>query len=289
MSTASIFDPEFRQRLEVLKRLVARALAGRGGAGRSPLQERGGRVEFAGHRPYARGDEVSSIDWSVYARLEALVVKEFEAPREAHLLLVLDRSGSMACFDKDAAALRVAAALGWLGLAAGARVACCSRTAASPWLTAPERFPELLAALEKMPQGGTADLPAAVERAPALGTGRRTAVILSDFYEAEPAARAVGALRRRAGTVVGAHVVAPQELRAPDVAAVALRDAESGEVMRVRLDGATRSRFHAEADAFLSARETMAARHGARLCRVAPEDDLLAAVERVVVGGERTP
>ncbi|MHC4817639.1 MAG: DUF58 domain-containing protein, partial [Planctomycetota bacterium] len=100
---------------------------------------------------------------------------------------------------------------------------------------------------------------------------------------------ALGALRRRAGTVVGAHVVAPEELRAPDVAAVALRDAESGEVLRVRLDGATRSRFHAEADAFLSARETMAARHGVRLCRFAPEDDLLAAVERVVVGGEHGP
>ena len=289
MSVSSIFHPEFRQRLEVLKRIVARALAGRGGAGRSPLQERGGRVEFAGHRPYASGDEVRSIDWSVYARLEALVVKEFEAPREAHLLLVLDRSGSMALFDKDAAALRVAAALGWLGLAAGARVACCSRGGASPWLTAQERFPELLAALEKMPQGGTADLPAAVERAPALGTGRRTAVIFSDLYEAEPAARALGVLRRRAGTVVGAHVVAPEELRAPDVAAVALRDAESGEVLRVRLDGATRSRFLAEAEAFLSGRENLAARHGARLCRVAPGDDLIAAVERVVVGGEPTP
>jgi uncharacterized protein (DUF58 family) len=280
----SIFDAEFRQRLEVLKRLVARALAGRGGAGRSPLQERGGRVEFAGHRPYASGDEVRSIDWSVYARLEALVVKEFEAPREAHLLLVLDRSGSMACFGKDATALRVAAALGWLGLAGGARVACCSRAAGSPWLTAQERFPELLAALEKLPRGGTADLPAAVERAPALGTGRRTAVVFSDLYEAEPAARALGALRRRAGTVVGAHVVAPEELRAPDVPAVALRDAESGDVLRVRLDGATRSRFRAEAEAFLSARENLAASHGARLCRVAPGDDLIAAIERVVVG-----
>jgi uncharacterized protein (DUF58 family) len=267
---------------------VARALAGRGGAGRSPLQERGGRVEFAGHRPYASGDEVRSIDWSVYARLEALVVKEFEAPREAHLLLVLDLSGSMTCFGKDEAALRVAAALGWLGLAAGARVACCSRAGSSPWLTAQERFPELIAALEKLPRGGTADLPAAVERAPALGTGRRTAVLFSDLYEAEPAARALGALCRRAGTVVAAHLVAPAELRAPEGAAAALRDAESDEVLRVRLDAAMRARFHAEADAFLSARETLAAGHGARLCRLAPQDDLLAAVERVVVGGERT-
>ncbi|MHC4547433.1 MAG: DUF58 domain-containing protein [Planctomycetota bacterium] len=282
-----VFDSEFQRRLEVLKRLVARALAGRGGAGRSPLHERGGRVEFAGHRPYSAGDEVRSIDWSAYARLEALVVKEFEAPREAHLLLVLDRSASMDCFGKDAASLRVAAALGWLGLAAGARVSCCSRAAASRWLSAKEHFPELLAALEKLPKGAAADLPAAVERAPALGTGRRTAVIFSDLYEAEPATRALAALRRRAATVVCAQVVAPEELRAPAVPAVALRDAETGEILRVRLDAATRSRFHAEGGAFLAERAALAARHGARLCRVAPRDDLLAAVERVVVGGER--
>jgi len=282
----AIFDPEFRRRLEVLKRIVARALAGRGGAGRAPLAERGGRVEFAGHRPYAAGDDARSIDWAAYARLETLVVKEFEAPREAHLLIVLDRSGSMRCFGKDEAALRLAAALGWLGLAAGARVACTARDLASPWLTAPERFPELLAALEKAASGGTADLPAAVERAPPLGTGRRTAVVLSDLYEAEPAARAVGALRRRLGTVVCAHLVAPDELRAPADGALLLRDAETGEVLPVRLDDARRAQFRAAGEAFLQERAQMAARHGARLTRVAPGDDLIAAVEKVIVGGE---
>jgi uncharacterized protein (DUF58 family) len=279
-----IFDEEFRRRLEVLKRLVAKALAGRGGAGRSPLVERGGRVEFGGHRAYAPGDEARSVDWNAYARLEALVVKEFEAPKEAHLLLVLDRSGSMRCFGKDAAALRLAAALGWLGLAAGARVACTSSHGGSPWITAPERFPELLGALERTPADGTADLPAAVERAPPLGTGRRTAVVLSDLYEAGPGARAVAALRRRAESVVCAHVVAPEELRAPAAEALRLRDAESAELLEVRLDAAARARFAAAAEAFLADRAALAARHGARLSIVRPGDDLIAAVERVVVG-----
>jgi uncharacterized protein (DUF58 family) len=279
-----VFDEEFRQRLEVLKRLVAKALAGRGGAGRSPLVERGGRVEFGGHRPYAPGDEARTIDWNAYARLETLVVKEFEAPKEAHLLLVLDRSASMACFGKDAAALRLAAALGWLGLAAGARVACTSCRGASPWITAAERFPELLNALDRTPADGVADLPAAVDRAPPLGTGRRTAVLLSDLYEAEPAARAVAALRRRADAVVCAHVVSSEEVRVPAGEGFKVRDAETGELMDVRLDAAGRDRFHAAAAGFLADREAMAARHGARLCRVEPDGDLIAAVEKIVVG-----
>ena len=99
----------------------------------------------------------------------------------------------------------------------------------STWLTAPERFAELLAVLEKLPQGGEADLPGAVERAPPMGTGRRTAVILSDFYEAEPLMRALAVLGRRTGTVLGGHVLAPEELRPPEDSVVRLRDAESGE------------------------------------------------------------
>ncbi len=277
-----LFDAEFRRRLEVLRRLVARALAGRGGAGRSPLQERGGRVEFAGHRAYVAGDDAGNIDWNVYARLEALVVKEFEAPREAHLLLVLDRSGSMECFSKDRTALRVAAALGWLGLAAGARVACTARGGASRWISARERFPELLEALERTPQDGAADLPQAVERAPTLGTGRRTAVVFSDLYEAESAARALAALRRRTSTVICAHVLSPDELKAPAEPALLLEDAESGGVLQLELDTRARAAFQKEAERFVKDREALAAKHGARLARIAPGDDLVAAVERIV-------
>jgi uncharacterized protein (DUF58 family) len=278
-----IFDDDFRRRLEVLKRIVARALAGRGGAGRSPLRERGGRVEFASHRSYVPGDDASVIDWNVYGRLETLVVKEFEAPREAQLLLLLDRSDSMDLFDKDPTALRTAAALGWLALAAGARVACAARGGASSWITATERFPELLDALEKLPRGGAAELPAAVERAPVMGSGRRTVVLFSDLYEAEPAARALAALRRRVSTVVCAHVLAPEELRAPGGPAVIVRDAESGASMQVRLDAHARQAFHDAAERFGAERSELAARHGARLVRIAPDSDLVLSVERLLL------
>ena len=278
-----IFDAEFRRRLEVLKRIVSRALAGRGGAGRSAVRERGGRVEFAGHRVYASGDDVRAVDWNAYARLEALVVKEFEAPREGHLLLVLDRSGSMGCFGKDETALRMAAALGWLGLASGARVACVSRAAASPWITAQARFPELLEALEQLPSGGVADLPAAVQRARAPGSGPRTAMVFSDLYETAPAARALAALRRKSRRVQCVQVLAREELTPPPASALVLRDAETDASARVRLDSRIRARFRERVDAFLEERRSLVSRHGARLCRVLVGEDLIAAVERVIL------
>jgi len=284
---SAVFDPEFRRRLEVLKQVVARALAGRGGAGRSPLHERGGRVEFAGHRAYASGDDVRAIDWNACARLGAFVVKEFEAPREAQLLLLLDRSPSMDHFGKRETMLRLAAGLGWLGLLAGARVATATAAAASRWIAAPERLQELLDTLERLPPQATADLPGAIGRAPPGGSGRKTLVLLSDFYESEPFARSLALVARRGATVVCAQIVAHDELRAPAHAALSVRDAESGETLDVALDHAARARFHAAAEAFLADRAAVATRHGARLVRIAPGDDLVSAVTEVLLAGER--
>jgi uncharacterized protein (DUF58 family) len=274
----SPFDESFRRRLEVLKRVVAKALAGRGGGGRAPIAERGGRVEFADHRAYTPGDDPRNIDWAAYARLETLVIKEFEAPREAHLLLVVDRSASMEPFGKADAAARLAGALGWLGLAAGARVAVATSAGASRWISGPERFPELLTALE---QSGNGDLPRAIERAPAAGAGRRTAILVGDFYEAETMTRGLAALGRAQRVCV--QVVAPEELRAPDAAAARLRDAETGEELEVQLDEETRTRFAREAEKFLEDRAQLATKHGARFTRIAPDADLVAAVEEVLV------
>jgi len=282
LKSDTLFDESFRRRLAVLKRVVARALAGRGGGGRSPIAERGGRIEFADHRAYAAGDELSTIDWAVYARLEKLVVKEFEAPRESQLLLLVDRSRSMALFGKQECALRLAAALGWLGLAAGARVSVASAGGASRWVAAPERFPELLDALERMPVSETADFPQAVQRAPAAAGGRRTAILLGDFYEAEPLARSLAGLARAQKVCV--QVIAPDELHAPQSAAVRVSDAETGEARVVHLDASVRARFHEQAEQFLTEREQVAHRHNARFVRVNPADDLVASVEQVLLG-----
>jgi uncharacterized protein (DUF58 family) len=277
-----IFDETFRRRLETLKRLVARALAGRGGSGRSPFRERGGRVEFAGHRGYAPGDDAGAVDWAAYARLEALVVKEFEAPKEAQLLLLLDRSGSMRLLGKEEAALRIAAALGWLGLAAGARVAVVSRDGGGRPVEGAERFPEILEAMEKIPPSSSADLDVAAARVRAAGGGRRTAVLLSDLYEAEAAARAISRLRGRFGQVVCLHVVAEEELTPPPGARALLRDAETGEEIALDLTAEARAGFIRAADRFLRERQALCARHGARYVRVSPADDLLEAVGRAL-------
>ena len=63
------------------------------GLHRSPL--RGFSVEFAEYRQYLPGDDLSTIDWKVFARSDRHYVKKFEEETNLRAYLILDVSGSM--------------------------------------------------------------------------------------------------------------------------------------------------------------------------------------------------
>jgi uncharacterized protein (DUF58 family) len=92
------------------------------GERRSPRSARS--PEFSDFRPYVPGDDFRQIDWQAYARLEKLMLRLYVAEEEACLNVVLDTSASMGLGEppKWPAARRLAAALGFLGLAAMDRV-----------------------------------------------------------------------------------------------------------------------------------------------------------------------
>src|SRR5918999_3801354 len=63
------------------------------GLHRSPFK--GFSVEFAEYRQYIPGDDLSTIDWKVYARSDRHYVKKFEEETNLDCHLMLDLSGSM--------------------------------------------------------------------------------------------------------------------------------------------------------------------------------------------------
>src|SRR3954465_13559666 len=63
------------------------------GLHRSPFK--GFSVEFAEYRQYIPGDDLSTIDWKVYARKDRYYVKKFEEETNLDCHLLLDVSGSM--------------------------------------------------------------------------------------------------------------------------------------------------------------------------------------------------
>ncbi len=63
------------------------------GLHRSPFK--GFSVEFAEYRQYMPGDDLSTIDWKVYARSDRHYVKKFEEETNLNCHIMLDVSGSM--------------------------------------------------------------------------------------------------------------------------------------------------------------------------------------------------
>src|SRR5215208_2474256 len=124
-----LFDPRFLGRLRALFfRLRKRRALRRKGVQTSPTA--GFTREFKDRRHYTSGDDFRTIDWRVFARLERLFVRVFEEVQEFHVHVLIDCSGSMAepYPEKRVAALRLAAALVFLGLASQHRVSLFSLT-----------------------------------------------------------------------------------------------------------------------------------------------------------------
>ena len=64
------------------------------GLHRSPYK--GFSVEFAEYRQYLPGDDLSTLDWKVYARTDRHYVKKYEEETNLECHLLLDQSASMA-------------------------------------------------------------------------------------------------------------------------------------------------------------------------------------------------
>ena len=110
-------NEEFLQQIEALQMLLKNNLAGLFG-GNHQSKNYGSSCEFADYRNYIPGDDISKIDWNVYARTEKLYLKLFLDERQVHTRIYIDASRSMdyGRGQKAEMALKIAAALAYLSV-----------------------------------------------------------------------------------------------------------------------------------------------------------------------------
>lgn len=236
-SELRFLDPAILARLGTLE-LKARAVVEGllSGLHRSPLK--GFSVEFAEYRQYLPGDDLSRIDWKVYARTDRYYVKKFEEETNVDCHLLLDVSGSMGYGSRGVTKLEygsvLAASLAYLmnrqrdavGLTTfdDAILTWSSPSARSSHLRS------LLVALDRIVLGRLTDVSRPLHRL-ADGIAKRGLVVLISDLLDEPE-RVVDGLRHfrfRGSEVIVFHLLDPAELTFPFERATRFRDMEGGD------------------------------------------------------------
>ena len=211
------------------------------GLHRSPFK--GFSVEFAEYRQYIRGDDLSTIDWKVFARSDRYYVKKFEEETNLDCHLLIDVSGSMAYrsqgLSKFEYAACLAASLGYLmnrqrdgvGLMAfDDRI-----VSALPASTRPGHLRNLLVALARLSPGRPTNVAKPLRQLAEALSKRGMVVLISDLLD-DPAAvvRGLKLFHHRGSDVLVFHILDPDEIDFPFDRATRFEDLEtSEEVMAV--------------------------------------------------------
>ena len=270
----TVFDEAFLRQLERLI-LVTKAAVRGGLKGVRRSVKRGQSVEFADYRDYALGDDLRSLDWNVYARLEKLFIKLFVEEEDVTVHVLLDASASMdgGTPDKLVFGKRAAAAMAYIGLASYDRVNIAvlqGRTARRfPPVRGTGRVFQVLGDLSGVkPVRGATDLAAAARHYAAQITQRGPLVLISDLFD--PAAdRAISELAGTRCDVAVLHTLSTDELDPPIEGDIRLVDRESGEGVDITADLGVLDEYRARLAAWQDGLDTLCRKRGVAYLPVA--------------------
>ena len=228
-----IIDGAFLSTLEALDLNVKQLMnGGFGGNRRSGAY--GTSTEFADFREYTPGDDIRRIDWNIYGRFEKLFVKLYVDERQLHHRIYIDTSASMDFGEpkKSVAALRIAAALGFISVQAMDKVSFyalgeneCENL--SQTVVGREAFYHAVNDLNALEFYGDTDLYASMKACENPGRDDGITYIISDFFTESDWQSAVDWLLFRGRQVVLIQVVSRDEIAPGMSGKIQLMDSEA--------------------------------------------------------------
>jgi uncharacterized protein (DUF58 family) len=234
-SRAKYLDPAIIARLGSLD-LKARAIVEGflSGLHRSPFK--GFSVEFAEYRQYFPGDDLSTLDWKVYAKTDRHFVKKFEEETNLDCHILLDVSASMGYGSAGITKLEygsyLAAALSYLMNrqrdAVGLIAFDDKIQQMLPARSRPGHLTSILVTLERLELGTHTDVAKPLRDLAEAIHKRGLVVLISDLLDdVDRVLEGLKHFRFRGTEVIVFHVLDPAELAFPFQKAARFRDMET--------------------------------------------------------------
>jgi len=274
-----IFDQKELAQLRHLQVLASKVLKGQL-QGERGMARAGPGSGFREHRTYHQGDALRRVDWNVFARMDTLVVKEFDAEEALDLAVVQDCSGSMRGGPARCAA-QIAAGLGAVTLTQLERLLWvpAGGDRRGELLRGRDRIPELLEMVDVAP-GGTTDLLTAVRALPRRGG---VAFVVSDFFDPHGATRALRYLQSHRYQVRALLVEDPAG--PPPLGRTKLVDNETGETKTLEVTPDIIERYHRAREARAQGLHAFCRRTGAGFLRVRSDQPFFETVRAAMARG----
>ncbi len=220
------------------------------GLHRSPFK--GFSVEFAEYRQYIPGDDLSTIDWKVFARSDRYYVKKFEEETNLDCHLMLDVSGSMGygghhAMSKFAYGACLAASLAYLMNrqrdAVGLTAFDEGIVSMLPASSRPGHLRAVLVTLDRLRTAHRTDVSKPLHTLAESLTKRGMVVLISDLLDdPESVIRGLKHFQYRGIDVIVFHILDPDEIDFPFERATRFEDLETNEEV-LAVPGAVRDHY----------------------------------------------
>ncbi len=249
------FDEAFLKKLEYLYIVSQKIIGGRLRAQRK-TKIVGSGIEFADYRTYAHGDDLRNIDWRIYARTEKLFLRLFEEEEDLYIYFLIDSSKSMTLGEPDkwSYAKRVAAALGYIGLANLDRVSIIPFSSQLDGRLPPSRgrgqIFKIFDFLNSLEPGQQTSLGDAFRTFVTQNKRKGIAVVISDFYDPRGFEEGLNYLRYHKFEPMVVHLSDDRELDADFRGDLQLVDCETGQIADITVTASMMKEYRKAFEAY---------------------------------------
>lgn len=268
MAESPLLDRHLLERLERLALFWRKSLPGLVG-GHNTSRFAGAGQEFLDHRQFHHGDDVRSVNWRAFLRLEKLFLKMFQLEPRIPVRVLIDVSKSMAASEqKFLYARQLAAALCYVGLV---RLDSIVLQPFSEKLHdaltisgGRQRFQPAMSFLQGLTALGSTKFFDVARHFLTKYPQRGLVVVISDFLDDQDCEKPLQFLADFGHELILIQVWSPEDREPPWEGELDLEDAETGQRVNLSFDRAARQQYTASFDEYSSRLRTIALRNNGR-------------------------